>query len=169
MIDQIVCLTVNKGSLNPDPACTMVVVYDPSAGFVTGGGWIDSPAGAYRADETLSGKVTFGFVSKYQKSANVPHGNAAFHFDLAGLSFSSHSYEWLVINQDGKNAQIKGSGMINGMQAPNGKTYKFMLWTGNSTPGTFRIRIWWEDTVGEHTVYDNGTTRRSPVTTSWCI
>ncbi len=28
-------------------ASTYVVVYDPSAGFVTGGGWIDSPAEAY--------------------------------------------------------------------------------------------------------------------------
>ena len=25
-----------------------VVVYDPSAGFVTGGGWIVSPPGAYQ-------------------------------------------------------------------------------------------------------------------------
>ena len=42
----------------------MVVVYDPSAGFVTGGGWIDSPAGAYTADPSLTGKANFGFVSK---------------------------------------------------------------------------------------------------------
>src|SRR5207248_3436906 len=34
-----------------------VVVYDPSAGFVTGGGWIASPAGAYAADPTLTGKA----------------------------------------------------------------------------------------------------------------
>ena len=27
-------------------ACTSLVVYDPSAGFVTGGGWIDSPSGS---------------------------------------------------------------------------------------------------------------------------
>ncbi len=29
------------------PECVSVAVYDPSGGFVTGGGWIDSPAGAY--------------------------------------------------------------------------------------------------------------------------
>jgi hypothetical protein len=23
-------------------------------------------------------------------------------------------------------------------------------------PNTFRIRIWWEDSAGEHDVYDNG-------------
>jgi len=44
-----------------------VVIYDPSAGFVTGGGWIDSPAGAYVAEPGLTGKANFGFVSKYKK------------------------------------------------------------------------------------------------------
>jgi PKD repeat protein len=38
------------------PASTTVVVYDPAGGFVTGGGWIMSPARAYVADATLEGK-----------------------------------------------------------------------------------------------------------------
>ena len=79
-----VCLTVNNGTVDSDPECTIVVVYDPSAGFVTGGGWIDSPAGAYKANESLSGKATFGLVSKYKKGANVPTGNMEFHFKAAG-------------------------------------------------------------------------------------
>ena len=29
------------------PSPVQIVAYDPSAGFVTGGGWIASPAGAY--------------------------------------------------------------------------------------------------------------------------
>jgi len=41
-----------------------VVVYDPSGGFVTGGGLLDSPAGAYKADPSLTGKAHFAFVSK---------------------------------------------------------------------------------------------------------
>ena len=53
----------------------LLVIYDPSAGFVTGGGWIDSPAGAYTADPGLTGKASFGFVAKYKKGANVPDGN----------------------------------------------------------------------------------------------
>ncbi len=40
----------------------IVVIYDPSAGFVTGGGWINSPAGAAVWDATLTGKANFGFV-----------------------------------------------------------------------------------------------------------
>ena len=60
-----------------------VIVYDPEGGFVTGGGWIDSPEGAYKPDETLSGKATFGFVSKYKKGATVPEGNTEFQFNVA--------------------------------------------------------------------------------------
>jgi PKD repeat protein len=156
-----VCLTVNDDSLSSDPACTLAVVYDPSNGFVTGGGWIDSPAGAYIADPSLAGKATFGFMSKYQKGASIPSGNTAFQFDLAGMAFASTSYEWLVVNQAGTNAQFKGSGLINGSADGNGNAYKFMLWAGDGsgTDGadTFRIRIWSEDAAGVETVvYDNG-------------
>ncbi len=151
-----VCLTVNDGSANSEPACTLAVVYDPSNGFVTGGGWIDSPAGAYKADESLAGKATFGFMSKYQKGASLPTGNTAFQFDLAGLSFASQSYEWLVVNRGGTSAQFKGSGLINGEADPNGNEYKFMLWATDSSTDTFRIRIWWEDSAGEYDMYDNG-------------
>jgi hypothetical protein len=42
-----VCLTVNDGYVDSPEVCTFAVIYDPDAGFVTGGGWIDSPAGAY--------------------------------------------------------------------------------------------------------------------------
>ena len=42
-----------------------ITVYDPNAGFVTGGGWIDSPLGAYIPDPALAGRANFGFVSKY--------------------------------------------------------------------------------------------------------
>lgn len=150
-----VCLIVNDGSLDSDSACTFAVVYDPSDGFVTGGGWINSPAGAYKPDETLTGQATFGFVAKYKKGENFPSGNTAFEFDLAGMAFASQSYEWLLVNQGGSNAQFKGSGLINGAADPNGNYYKFMLWATDSSPDTFRIRIWWEDADGEHAMYDN--------------
>ena len=42
-----VCLTVNDGYDNSDEVCTTAVVYDPDGGFVTGGGWIESPEGAF--------------------------------------------------------------------------------------------------------------------------
>jgi hypothetical protein len=150
-----VCLTVNDGSLSSGESCTLAVVYDPSAGFVTGGGWIDSPAGAFRPDGSLSGRATFGFVAKYKQGEPLPSGSTAFGFDLAGMAFASQSYEWLVVNQGGTNAQFKGSGLINALPDPNGNAYMFMLWAGDGSPDTFCIRIWWEDAAGEHDVYDN--------------
>jgi PKD repeat protein len=128
-----------------------VVVYDPSAGFVTGGGWIYSPVGAYVPDHELAGKATFGFVSKYKKEDTSPTGNTEFQFYIANLNFHSESYEWLIVT--GSNyAKIKGSGTINGMD-----DYKFMIWAGDEETDTFRIKIWEEDSLGNETVtYDNG-------------
>ncbi len=89
-----------------------VVTYDASSGFVTGGGWIDSPLGAYAADPSLTGKATFGFVSKYKKGATAPTGETQFQFKVADLTFHSSSYDWLVIA--GARAKYKGTGTING-------------------------------------------------------
>jgi PKD repeat protein len=128
-----------------------VVVYDPDAGFVTGGGWIYSDPGAYAADPLLEGKANFGFVSKYKKGATTPTGNTEFQFHAADLNFHSSSYQWLVVTGSDY-ARFKGSGTINGMGE-----YKFMLWAGDDDPDTFRIRIWTEDEFGVETdIYDNG-------------
>lgn len=128
----------------------MLVVYDPNGGFVTGGGWIDSPVNTDYQYMSAGGKATFGFVSKYRRGATVPDGNTEFKFVAGGLNFSSTSYQWLVVNQGGTNAQFKGNGTING--AGN---YGFMLWAGDGSPDTFRIQIW--DALTEVVVYDNGT------------
>jgi len=95
-----------------DIAESFVTVYDPSGGFVTGGGWIDSPAGAYTADPDLTGKANFGFVSKYKKGAAIPTGVTQFQFKTGNLNFHSDSYEFLVIA--GAKAIYKGVGTING-------------------------------------------------------
>jgi len=138
--------------------CALLAVYDPNGGFVTGGGWIDSPAGAYTADPTLTGKATFGFVSKYKKGATTPTGVTEFQFKVAGLNFHSDSYEWLVVA--GAGAKYKGVGTING----EGE-YNFILSAidadinenDNFDIDRFRIRIWEEDDDGVEIVkYDNG-------------
>jgi hypothetical protein len=123
-----------------------VVVYDPDGGFVTGGGWIWSPLGAYTPIPTLSGKATFGFVSKYQRGANVPTGSTEFQFHAAGMNFKSTAYDWLVIA--GSKAQFKGIGTINGAGE-----YKFMLTAIDGSPDKFRIKIW--DAVSGEVIYDN--------------
>ena len=138
-----------------EPECIMLVVYDPSGGFVTGGGWIDSQPGAYIADLSLSGKANFGFVSKYKKGATIPTGNTEFQFKAGDFNFHSSFYDFLVVTIGGTNAQFKGAGTINGELAPNGTEYRFMIWARDNSPDTFRIRIWHED-GGEVLVYDNG-------------
>jgi hypothetical protein len=138
-------------------ATEFIVIYDPAGGFVTGGGWINSPLGAYMPEPSLAGKATFGFVSKYKKGASIPTGNTEFQFKAGDLNFHSESYQWLIVNQGGANAQFKGEGTINGALDDNGNYYKFMLWAGDGDPDTFRIRIWWEDSDDvEYDIYDNG-------------
>ena len=146
---------------DPENTCTLLVAYDPDGVFVTGGGWIDSPAGACLLDAACAlaeGKANFGFVSRYKKNAQLPTGNTEFKFSAGGLNFHSDIYEWLVVNINGSNAQYKGSGTINGNLSPSGDAYKFMLWARDIDPSdTFRIKIWYDDAIGaEVVVYDNG-------------
>ena len=142
-----VMVVVSDKDLGSDSATAaeFIVVFDPSGGFVTGGGWIDSPAGAYKDDETLKGKANFGFVAKYKKGANVPDGNTQFQFKAGDLNFHSSSYEWLVVA--GNKAQFKGEGTINGEGS-----YMFKISADDDNPDTFRIHIWGDT----GTVYDNG-------------
>ncbi|MCJ7584251.1 MAG: PKD domain-containing protein, partial [Anaerolineales bacterium] len=139
-------VTDNDGAVSIESVYQYVVVYDPSGGFVTGGGWITSPLGAYTLDPKLTGKATFGFVAKYKKGATVPDGNTEFQFKAGNLNFKSISYEWLVVA--GTNAKFKGVGTINGQG-----TYKFMLSADDGSPDKFRIQIW---DAGDGLVYDNG-------------
>jgi PKD repeat protein len=130
---------------------TSVVVYDPTAGFVTGGGWFDSAAGSYKLDSSAEGRAAFGFVSRYRRGATTPSGATAFVFRAGGFLFFSHDYDWLVVT--GRNyAKFKGTGTINGSGA-----YKFQIWAGDDDPDTFRIKIWTEKEGTEEVVYDNGT------------
>lgn len=133
--------------------CTLLAVYDPDGGFVTGGGWIDSPVGAYLADPTLTGKANFGFVAKYKKGQSVPDGNTEFQFKAGDLNFKSTEYEWLIVA--GAKGMFKGWGTINGTG-----NYGFMVKAVDAalTPSTdvdlFRIKIWDKDN-NDALVYDN--------------
>lgn len=129
-----------------------VVIYDPDGGFVTGGGWIDSPAGAYLPAPDLSGPAYFGFVAKYKKGATEPDGNTQFQFQVADLNFHSDAYQWLVIA--GSKAMFKGSGSINGLGG-----YGFLISAVDgdlkmpAVSDCFRIKIW--DSTSGAVVYDN--------------
>ena len=145
-----VTLTVSDEAASDTEVFMYVVVYDPSAGFVTGGGWIMSPAGAYAADPTMTGKANFGFVSKYifQKDKTTPvlTGNTEFQFHAGNLNFSSTSYQWLVVSGTSK-ATYKGTGTVNGVPG-----YGFLISAIDGLPDRFRIKIW---QTGGAVIYDN--------------
>ncbi len=131
-----------------------VVVFDPEGSFVTGAGTIDSPAGAYVADPSLTGLANFGFFSRYKKGTNEPIGRTRFLFHAAGLIFMSDTYQWLVVA--GARAQFKGIGTIQGSAG----SYGFFVTAidgqvnGGGGADKFRIKIW-ESTNDEAVVYDN--------------
>jgi hypothetical protein len=80
-------VTDNHGA-SGSSSFSYVVVYNPSAGF-TGGGWFNSPGGAYAANPSLAGKVNFGFNAKYHSGATVPTGDTEFQFPAANALFAA--------------------------------------------------------------------------------
>jgi hypothetical protein len=143
-------VTVSDPCASASQEFQFIVIFDPNGGFVTGGGWIQSPAGAYIADPSLTGRANFGFVSQYHVGASVPTGQTEFQFELGDLNFHSTDYEWLVVA--GPKAQYKGTGTLNGAGS-----YKFLLTArdgeaaGGGGVDKFRIKIWNADGV----IYDN--------------
>jgi PKD repeat protein len=138
-------------------ASQFAVIFDASTGFVTGGGWIDSPAGAYVDDPLLTGKANFGFVSKYKKGSDTPVGTTEFQFRAGDLNFHSGIYDWLVLVVAGAKAQFRGTGTING-----GGEYKFIITSIDADinqsdsfeTDRFQIKIWNDGSGG--VIYDNG-------------
>ncbi|WP_171074544.1 family 43 glycosylhydrolase [Nonomuraea basaltis] len=123
-----------------------VVVYDPKAGYVTGGGVIDSPAGAQPGRPSAVGKALFGFVSAYQEGATSPTGQTAFTFPAGKLLFVATRYDWLVVT--GGEVRYRGAGKVNGSSG-----YAFTVTALDGAPDRFQIRIW-NEASGE-VVYDN--------------
>jgi hypothetical protein len=135
-----------------DSESRLLIVFDPEAGFVTGGGTIASPAGAYPADPTLTGHVNFGFTMKYHKGTTIPTGETQFTFQAADFKFKATTYEWLVVA--GARAQYRGLAQVN-----HGGNYGFLLtaFDGQAPGGggvdRFRLKVW--DVATNTIVYDN--------------
>jgi hypothetical protein len=108
------CVTgTDSGGNASIPSCIPLPVYNPTAGFVTGGGSIFSPAGNDLVNASAAGQATFGFVSKYLKGATTPSGNLEFHFQAGNLHFQSTSMDWLVVTGEPR-AQFHGRGTFDG-------------------------------------------------------
>lgn len=125
-----------------------VVVHDPDSGFVTGGGWIDSPPGAYTVQEATAGKANFGLVIRHHPSSGTPQGNL--HFHLRPARFSALSFDWLVVTGD--TAYAAGDGALNGTAG-----YQFVLSTVDDRRAgdgvhRWRLQVWDSDNA---LIYDN--------------
>ncbi|PRZ21709.1 MBG domain-containing protein, partial [Flavobacterium granuli] len=146
-------LNVTAGSCASSMA--YLPVYDPDGGFVTGGGWINSPVGAYVANPSLIGKANFGFVAKYKKGSTQVDGNTEFQFNTANLNFKSSSHEAMTLVISGAKATYKGVGTVNGVG-----NFGFMVTAtdgqinGGGGIDKFRIKIWNKNN-GNTVVYDN--------------
>ena len=129
----------------------IVVIYDPLGGYTIGGGWVPVGPRSYLANPSLSGKLGFGFNSKYSNATN-PKGNALIRFALANFEFTSLNYDYLSIS--GGKAQFRGFGKINGDAG-----YNFILTVidgdvkGSDGIDRFRIKIWSKSTGA--LVFDN--------------
>lgn len=135
------------GAVVTDP----IVAYDPDAGFVTGGGWFDSPPGAYPADPALAGRAHFAFVSRYKKGAPAPGGNTEFSLKSAGSRFRSTSYDWLVVS--GNHAVFRGAGVLDDQP---GYRFEIQVTDGATRNDADRIQVRVWNAESGAIVYDNG-------------
>ncbi len=128
-----------------------VIAYDPSAGFVTVGGWISSPIGALVANPSLTGRANLSLVARYRRDAAVPTGQSEFHFQAGRLRFSSDGFDALVIA--GQRARVSGTGSVNGESG-----YRFVVTVVDASSGDrLRLKVWKlaSATGPEVLVYDN--------------
>jgi FtsP/CotA-like multicopper oxidase with cupredoxin domain len=96
---------------------TVVALYDPDGGFVTGSGTTGSPPTA------------FDVAARYHKPATAPIG----HVVVGDLT--STSLEWLVVS--GARAWIRGTGTIGGTG-----NHGFLLTVVDGSPDRLRLELW---------------------------
>jgi len=138
-----VTVTATDDCGNGSTDSIIIVVYDPSAGFTTGGGWFVPDSNSFidgnDVTDTVS-KANFGFIVKYKKGADNPDGNLEFQYKAGDINLRSSDMEWLVV-QSATKVRFKGKATINGEGL-----YTFKVTAeDNGEPGTgdwFKIEIW---------------------------
>lgn len=123
---------------------SLLVVYDPTGGFATGGGWFVPGSNTSDTGDSLPGldgtsPANFGFVVKYQNGAStVPGGNLQFHYNVGHFHLKSSAMQWLVVTNKSM-AKFQGTATIDGSNA----TYPFSVQArdGSATGQTNRFVI----------------------------
>ncbi|HUQ83425.1 MAG TPA: PKD domain-containing protein [Gemmatimonadaceae bacterium] len=121
-----------------------VVIYDPRS-WVTGGGWVSSPAGAV-STSSLSGRLSFSLAVRYESAASVPSGSVDAKMSNGNLEFHGTSFEWLAIA--GSRFELQGRGTMNGSG-----DYGFSVAGEDGPIDSIRIRVWSRSTGAM--MYDN--------------
>lgn len=139
-----VTLTAKDDCDNSATDILVIVVYDPSAGFTTGGGWFVPDSESHIDGESVTdtvSKANFGFIVKYKKGAGDPDGSLEFQYKAGGINLHSTDMEWLVVQSTTK-VRFKGKATINGEGL---YTFKVTAYD-NGEPGAgndeFKIEIW---------------------------
>ncbi|HEX5418250.1 MAG TPA: Calx-beta domain-containing protein [Chloroflexota bacterium] len=112
------------------------IAIDPSAGAVSGDGWIRSG----------SSRGNFDFGVHYGKSSGVPTGSFEFDVPDSRLSLASTGFQWLVVN--GNRAVFQGTGTINGKG-----DYLFLVSLTDGSGDCLRVKVW--DRVSGSVVFDS--------------
>jgi hypothetical protein len=157
-----------SGTANTDSIGTSmrVVIYDPTAGFVTGSDTINTPAGSLGVGSTVTGQANFGYVAQYKKGSTTPTGETEVQFPAGNINFHSSGYDWLVVNAVVNDAwsQYQGTGTINNATPTTpGDVYKFYVasedgqWNSGTSVDKFRMKIWEQNSSGGvvNVIYDN--------------
>lgn len=124
---------------------------EPTAGFVSGGGWFYSPPGAYQLDPFMAGRAIFSFSARRQNKGEEPEGHLTFFLPEARMQFRATEIDWLSVTD--KQAFIQGTGQLGREEG-----YHFLLSVldqgvrPGEAPDQLRLIIWDNN---EDIVYDN--------------
>ncbi len=130
-----------------DVSTVYLVVYDPTGGFATGGGWIIPGGTTSDAGDQLPGldgssKANLGFVVKYDNGqSSVPGGNMQFHYQAGKFRLKSTGMDWLVVTNQNW-AKFQGLGTVDGMNGVVPFRVEARDGDKSGQPDRFVIRIW---------------------------
>ena len=136
----------SEGAVGTDSA--MVVVYDPDAGFATGGGWFipggkTSDVGDFLPNIDNTSPANFGFVVKYKPGATELGGQLEFQYRQGDFNLHSKGMDWLVIVNNNW-AKFQGTATIKGFEG----LYPFRVdardgdFGGRIQPDRFIIKVY---------------------------
>ena len=129
-------------------------VFDPTAGFVTGGGWSDSPASSAYELMQEGGRAYWGFAAKYRKGdQDQVQGETLLLLEAGSLAFRSTGVEDGTLVITGNRAYYRGHGSLAYLDASRGvvtdpRRFGYLVAAtdgrlGESAgPDMLRIKIW---------------------------